>query len=184
MSRKSLQKVPLVKKEYRPGIEASRRVRVGRSIAHLETMRDDYVAIVRDRLTDPAIKPNKKLSFYAIADCLTHVGHRAPRGGAITYKIAQRLYEFVGVIIPSPKENTIIKQPSELEIGDCVEVVARHRASSGSAGIVRRILKGGAGFQVEVDLITKRKLLNFLPEEIRHQPDERHFYDPLSSAEG
>ena len=47
-----------------------------------------------------------------------------------------------------------------------------------------KILKGGAGFQVEVDLITKRKLLIFLPEEIRHQPDERHFYDPLSSAEG
>lgn len=154
------------------------------SLAHVESMREAYVQIVRQRLGNPSIKPKKKMSFGEIAKGLNLAGFSAPRGGPVTYKIVQRLSEIVGDVEPLPVQPLVRKVTGELQIGDCVTVIAPWKSTHGETGIIRKIAKDGSGFQVQMTPhSTNPKLLLFLVEEVEHQPDERHFYDPLSLAE-
>lgn len=145
-------------------------------------MRNDYVAIVLERLADPSIKASKKLSFCSIAKRLNALGHKAPNGGDITYKIARRLSEIVGEVCLPQAPEQIIKDNSELEVGDCVEIVAHLRPSHGELGIIQKIADDREGYAVQLSRL-KPKLRVFLAHEIRHYPNAQHFYDPLSRAE-
>jgi hypothetical protein len=133
-------------------------------------------------MEDQAISQKRKRSHYAIAKLLTDAGFEAPKGGKITYKIVARLSEIVGDILPLPKVVPVRKPTSDLTVGDCVRIISKNRPSRGSAGIIRVVATdlGGFGIQMRVD---KPKLTFFLESEVRHQLDERLFYDPFSIFE-
>jgi hypothetical protein len=173
-----------MKKERHPGADASQRMRSARSLAHLETMREAYVGIVRKRLADPTINAKRTLSHLCIARELTEAGFRAPLGGPITYKIAFRLCEIVGTVEPLPEPELVKKSVAELEVGDCILVISPHASARGwTAKIVRVLSENGAFAVVFPSLVDVRERI-YLADQIEHQPDERQFYDPLSILEG
>lgn len=173
-----------MKKECHPGAVASQKMRSARSLAHLESMRETYIDIVRARLADPSIKPKKKLSHLSIARALTDAGFRAPRGGPITYKIAFRLHEIVGEVELPPEPELIKKSVAELEVGDCVLIVTPRANARGQTGQIIEILSDGNAFRVIFPSIGDRRAQTYLADQLEHQPDERLFYDPLSILEG
>ncbi|MCC5610777.1 hypothetical protein LC612_29530 [Nostoc sp. CHAB 5834] len=159
-------------RKHRPGIEESRTKRSKRSLDHILNMREAYIDIVRERLADPTIKEAKKMSFVAIAKRLTDQKHTAPHGGKITYKIARRLCEIVGVVEPLDIPPQVQKTLRELEVGDCVRVISAKRAYFGEVGIVRRVADDRRGFLVELRMRSS-KLYAFFAEEVEHLPDDR-----------
>ena len=154
-----------MKKEYRSGIEESRRVRVEGALTHLETMREDYVSIVRRRLADPHIDENKKLSVYAIAKELTALGHQAPRSNTakdkskakVPYRVAKRLAQLVGQVVPLAMPSP--EAPSAFKVGDRVRVVSPDRSFHGSHATIREVLKDGDEFHVQLDNSRTLKLV-------------------------
>jgi len=168
-------------RKHRPGIEESRNKRSTRSLDHVLNMQEAYINIVRERLADPTIKKAKKMSFVAIAKRLSEQKFVAPQGGKITYKIARRLSEIVGVVEPLVIPPQVQKTPQELEVGDYVEVIARRRARYGETGIIRRIAPDRSGFSVEFS--GRSKLATFFAEEVQHQPDESYYLNYFALAE-
>lgn len=169
--------------ERHPGAEASLVVRSAKSLAHLESMRDAYVEIVRMRLADLRIDASKKLSHYHIARALTEAGYRAPRGGNITYKIALRLYEVVGDVELPLEPRRVKKAVDELRVGDFVVVISPRANAQGWTGVIRKILPESSAFQVQFPPARQGRERIYLAEQIEHQPDELYFYDPKAAAE-
>lgn len=144
-------------------------------------MREAYIDIVRQRLADPAITPEKKMSFVAIAKRLTDKGFKSPKEEKITYKIVRRLSEIVGIVEPLVSPALVPKLLTELEVGDKVEIISRKRAFYGMTGIIHAVNADKTGFLVA--LSGRSKPLPFFAEEVRHEPDESRNYDMLSLAE-
>ena len=167
-----------MKKRYRPGIEESRAFRSAQAIENLETMRDDYIKIVRRRLADPKLKTRaKKLSIYGIAKELTDLGYRAPRSepdadkikGKVPYRVAKRLAEFVGEVEPLPAP--VLKGPTELTVGDRIQVISIDRSFHREIGEVREVLVDEGGYHIVIDRPLKGRVLKFVrTDEVRHIP--------------
>ena len=157
---------------YRPGIEASREARSAIALAHLESMRADYVTIVHRRLADPKIPHKRKLSIYGIAKELTELGHRAPKNvkAKVPYRVAKRLAELVGAVeLPNPP---VRKNVAGLKVGDRVRVRSPDRTFDREFANVREVIDGGASFRIALDYPrngpTVREVYS---HELQHFPD-------------
>jgi hypothetical protein len=160
-----------MKARYRPGIEASREARSAIALAHLESMRADYLVVVGRRLADPKIPEKRKLSIYGIAKELTELGHHAPKNPKtkVPYRVAKRLVELVGDV--QLKAQPVRKKVTELQVGDRVSVISPDRIFHGQNAEVREIMDDGDAFRIAIDYPGNGPAIReVLSHELQHLP--------------